>query len=184
MVVGNQCSGSDRRGQPRLEREIAAEVVDSIVERPAQVYLKSASAGPGKVAAESIPEIAVRDSQKRVSGTKAVCLVRALPNLAGADPEEEAGDNSSETPVQTLPPKTAVPVVEVERNRNSEPLLSKNDLVEVEEHKNAVPGPPKSDRVSDPRSNTADSPVTPRQSGSPPAGLLAEGAHFHAGGSS
>lgn len=179
MGVGNQCSNSDRRGQPQLEREIAEEVVDNIVEGPSQVYWRLSSAGPGKVATGSIPEAVVQKIQNLLSGTKAVCLAQALLNLTRA----AAVGNSSEIPVQIFLPKNVVPVEEVERNRNLEPLLSKNDLAEVEEHKSAVLGTPVSDPVSDPDSNTADSPAIRRQCGSPPAGLLAEGAHFRAGGS-
>ena len=47
MGVGNWCSNSDRRGQPRLDREIAEEVVGSTVERLAQVCWELASARPG-----------------------------------------------------------------------------------------------------------------------------------------
>lgn len=158
--------------------------MESTVERLVLVGRKFASAVPGEGAAESIPETVVRGSPKLVSGTKALCLGRALLNLAGAGSEEAAVDNSLEIPVQSLLPKNTVPVEEVERSRNSEPLPPKKDLAEVEEHKSAVPAvPPVSDPVSDPHSNTADSPAPPHQPGSPPCGLLGEGAHFLAVGS-
>lgn len=156
----------------------------STVEMVVLVCRKSASAVPGEEAAGSIPETVVRDFPKLVSGTRVLCLGWALLNLAGADHEEAAVDSSLETPVQTLPPKNAVHAVEVERTRNPEPLPPKKDFAEVEEHKSAVLAAPLvSDPVSDPNSSTADSPATPHQSDSPPAGLLAEGAHFLAAGS-
>ena len=158
--------------------------MESTVERLVLVGRKFASAGSGAVAADSIPETVVHKIQKLVSDTKALCLARGLLNLADADSEEAAVNNSLETPVQSLLPKNAVPVEEAERNRNSEPLPPKKDLAEVEEHKSAVPAaPPVSDPVSDPHSNTADSPAPPHHIGSPPAGLLAEGVDFLAAGS-
>ena len=184
MGAGNPYSDSDRRGQPRLEREIAEEAVESTVERVVLVRRKSASAAPGEEAADSIPETVVRDSQKLVSGTKALCLGRALLSLAGADSEEAAVNNSLGIRVRSLLPENAVPVEEGECTHNPEALLPKSALAEVEEHKSAVPAaPPRPDPVSDPHSDTADSPAPLRQSDSPLVGLLAQGAHFHAVGS-